>query len=828
MSQNTDPISTLPNPATAPGADEDAGPKNPYDLSLEENRADIGERIDKCLKADSFSRIFFENVWGRNVFFYAGAQWLRRVGQRWERRNLPQWFPRAQTNKFAEKANDLITQLLQGGRVPISYVPASDSQEDMGTADVGERIRDCMYTEACADELQHKIASWMVITGNAFGIVHYDMDPKFGTQASKPVSITGDELNSSASKPSNVGNEMKEADSALDPPSAGDPDTTPGDADDEKSSDIAHDFPIGAIQIETCGPFEIRGDYRIDDVRKWNKFVHQKRYDLAYAKEHWSDFKDKILPDAGTANDTAQFYMDLFANLTPDFAFGAGLASNASTAGKYPKVTAYAIRELPCAKYPEGLYAVRLGMTNDAIVEAGPLPTTYGAGVKKGQKFLPLIHWGCNIVPGRFWRKTPMDDLITLQVFRNMVEANVRLSVQRMGNAMWMLPKGCGVDILTGEPGQIINFNPVSVGGTQYAKPERIPADLSNIGALLEVIKEIDDAMERVSGTFFLQGGNAPPGVTAASALAYLGEKGQQSLSTLRTGWAQGWAEFDKMGLEIARQNWDDKRMRAVAGKNKKWQVEKFSKADIQGAVNMIVDWNALAPKSNATERATIGQLVQLGFVNPQDQEMVVEVLTKFGELSLKGSLDIDIQDAAKEEDRFILEGIQPMVRPFVDNSTVHLRSHIDFAKTDEFREMPQAKQDAFIGHIENTVKDITTRRLMLTQAGLDPDVPALAEVPAAAAETAAQFAMQQQQQQAQAQQAAAQQNGGVPNGAEGPDARLNPDGTAPGAAGAQTPDLAASGVPQPAGPPQQASAPPGGPPNVMPAGSPRRIDIPQ
>ena len=502
------------------------------------------------------------------------------------------------------------------------------------------------------------------------------------------------------------------------------------------------------------------------------------------------------------------------------------LQAIAATSGKYPKVTAYCIRELPSKKYPEGLYAVRLGKTSsEAIVEAGPLPTTYGAGVKKGKHFLPLIHWGANIVPGRLWRKTPMDDLVPIQIFRNMVEANIRLSVQRMGNAVWLLPKGCGVDILTGEPGQQISYNPQSVGGTNFAKPERVPAELNNLGALLALLKEIDDWMERVAGTFFLQGGNAPPGVTAASALAYLGEKGQQSLSTLRSGWAQGWAEFDKMALEICRQNWDDVRIRACVGKNRKWQVEKFTKADLQGACNMIIDWNALAPKSNATERATIGQLVQLGIINPADQEMQITILKKFGELALKGSLDIDIEDAAKEQDRFILKNQMPEVRPFVDNSMVHLREHVDFCKTDEFREMPMEKQQAFLGHVSNTVKDIVTRRLMLTQTGLDPDQPALAEVPSAAAATAAQATLQAQA----AQQAAAAQNGGVPNGAEGPDDRLNPDGTQPAPApdDTQMPDLADCGTPQPAGPPQQAS-PAAMPPSVKPANSPRRIDIPQ
>jgi len=798
-SQNTDPIG---KPSEAPGApDEQETPSDPYNLKDPEVLADINERIDRCLKADSFSRIFFENAWARNVFFYSGAQWLRKVGGKWERRNLPSWFPRSQTNKFAEKANDIITQLLTGGRVPISYSPATDCEADIGVAEVGESIRDVMYTEAECDQQAQKIASWMVITGNCFGIPHYDMSQSYGM-----------------------------ADNPMAKGAAG-PEQEPELDDDGQPKPICEQFPIGALQLEPCGPFEIRGDYRIDDVRKWNQFVHQKRYDLAWAKEHWPDFADKIEPDAGTSNDTAQFFMDLFANLTPDFAFGAGLASNSSTSGKYPKVTAYCIRQLPSKKYPEGLYAIRLGKTSaQTIVEAGPLPTKYGVGVKKGQYFLPLIHWGCNIVPGRLWRKTPMDDLVSMQVFRNMVEANIRLSVQRMGNAVWLLPKGCGVDVLTGEPGQQIPYNPFVVGGTQFAKPERMPAELNNLGALIALLKEIDGWMEQVAGTFFLQGGNAPPGVTAASALAYLGEKGQQSLSTLRSGWALGWAEFDKMGLEICRENWDDTRMRAVAGKNRKWQVEKFTKADLQGSVNIVIDWNALAPKSNATERATIGQLVQLGFVDPHDQEMQITVLKKFGELALKGSLDIDIEDAAKEQDRFLLKKQMPQVRPFVDNSMVHLREHVDFAKTDEFRELPQDMQQAWYGHITNTVLDITTRRQMLTQTGLDPDQPALAEVPSAAAATAAQAALQAQ---AAAQQAAAAQNGGVPNGAEGPDERLNPDGTQPAPApdGSQMPDLADTGAPnapQPAaGAPVQA-APMAQPAGIKPPGSPRTISVPQ
>lgn len=813
MSMHNDPIEDKSLENT--GGDKTPNPEtaNPY-----EDLEAISSRIDKTLSADTFARTLFCSDWFRNLAMIAGSQWLKKSNGRWEKRKLPGWFPKAITNKFAEKFGDLTNQLVQAGRVPIAYVPATDDLKDLGIADVGESIREVMYTEAECDEQMVEIASWLISTGNVFGIPHYDMDASHGTSFIPNQQCLNPDC-AAVSTPNEM--EMDDDEQPQCPECGG---GAFASQQDPEGNVIGDEYPTGAIQLDIASPFELRLDHRALVASKLLKFVRQRRYDVQFAKEKWEKFEDLIEPDGGD-DDVGQYYMDMLANLTSGWSSGGGLASNAGNT-KNPKVTAYELRELPSEEFPKGLYAVRIGKNANAIVEAGPLPTEYGAGVRKGQKFLPLIHWKCQSLPGRFWAKSPLDDLVPLQLYRNVVESNIRLSVQRMGNAMWLLPKGCGVDVLTGEPGQSVQYNPVSVGGTQHAKPERIGADLNNVGALLGVLKTIDDAIERLAGTFFLQGGDAPPGVTAASALAYLGEKGQQSLSMLRGNWAKGWREFDIMGLELARQNWDEPRLRTVAGKNKKWQTQSFMKSDLVGAVNMIIDFNALAPQSNATDRAQIAQLVQLGFVNPQDNETQIEVLKTFGQLKLKGSLDTDLQDAAKEQDAFLESqgATQPVIRPYVDNSTVHFHEHVEFAKTDEFRELPQPAQDAWLQHIEDTAKDIVVRRVELTQMGLDPDVPATAEIPSTEAALSAQQAQQmaqQQAQRAQQEQAAAQQNGGAPNGAQGPDPRLTAQGTQPGQAGpGQTPDIANMGVNQ--------GMPPGNAPgSIKPPGSPREIQIP-
>lgn len=755
--------------------------KDPY-----EDVKAISARIDRALSIDRFQRSLFEREWFRNVLFLAGQQWVIYERGRWRPRSLPAWFPRAQTNKFAEKYNDIVAQLVTGHRIPIVYQPATTDEADQATAEVGERLREVIYTESQIDEKEMDLAGWLVSTGNAFLLPHYDMDDKYGTTfvQFQECQHCGAVLQPEELAGANGGCPECQIN--------GDFHTDMTPAVDQDGNKLGDEYPVGAIQADVCSPFEIRIDHRISDMKNQRRFIRQRRYDLDYAKEKWSEFADVIKPDWG--NDLSQYYLDVLAHVTSSFSASGGFIGGGPQAPKNPKVTAYEFYELPSKKFPQGLRAVRLGANSEAVVEAGPLPSKFGAGTRKGQHFLPLVHFGFDKIPGRFWRKTRLDDLVPLQIFRNTVEANLRLSAQRMGNAIWLKPKGSGVSLITGEPGQEIEYNPISLGGQSFAKPERVAAELNNVQPLIMLIAKIDDAIERVAGTFFLQGGETPPGVTAASALAYLGERAQKSMSPLMSEYAKSWRTFEYMTLEIARENWDDQRIRVIAGKNRKWQVSKFSKADLQGAVNLIIDYNGMFPKSNATERANIAQLVQLGIINPQaDEETRFNILKAFGEMELLGSKNTDVVDASKEQDAFVEDpNYIPQIRPMVDNSKIHLMMHTEFAKTDEFRELPQERQQIWLEHVANTVTDIVARQMALAGMGL-PDSPDDEELASGQAQIGAQAG-------AQAQNAQGDPNL-PPDGSEGPDPRLS----------APTPDIASGATPD----------------QITPEGSPRAINIP-
>ena len=690
MDENTiaglmpEPIAPVSNEMEA----EVALPPDPY-----QDHELIRKHIDRLLNIDKNQRMHFEREWFRNILFYVGQQWIIYEKGQWRAKKMPKWFPRAQTNRFAEKANDITSALLQNP-VPIQAVPATDNADDVATANIGERLIEVMMEEFELENWEEEAAKWLVLTGNVFLIPYYDSDAKYGQKtipnmecmdcgaASPPQEIE----QSGGVCPQCGGSNLQEAVDVL----SGEP--------------VGEKINLGSLCVDVCAPFEIRLDHRIRSLKEQRAFARMRVYDVEFAREHWVDHKEEILPDK--ENLQSQYYLDALAQVTGTYGTTATFSASGSGSKNEGQVTACEFYELPTEEFPEGLRAVRLGAT--LIVEAGPLPYQYKVGAQKGQKFLNIVHIGLDVVPGRFWRKTRMDDLIFPQTWRNIIESNLKLETQRMAGGAWLLPSGCGVETLIGESGLRINYNPQSVGGTSFAKPERLPPELTGVQPLIMLMNQIDEGMERVAGTFFLQGGDVPPGVTAASALAYLGERAQKAMSPLMREWARGFKRLYMMGLEIWRSNISegDERIRVIAGQNSKWKIDKFNEADLKGAVNLKIDYEALQPKSQATQRATVFQLLQGKIINPADPQQTRKVLELFGLSHLQGSIDLDVQEAVREWDMFLNGDIDPQVIPMVQNSPLHRQYHADAAKTEEFRELPIEKQQRWLAHIQLTVQD--------------------------------------------------------------------------------------------------------------------------
>ena len=194
--------------------------------------------------------------------------------------------------------------------------------------------------------------------------------------------------------------------------------------------------------------------------------------------------------------------------------------------------------------------------------------------------------------------------------------------------------------------------------------------------------------------------------------------------------------------------------------------------------------------------------MIQLGIINPQDDETRLEVLKQFGEVKLLGGRSLDMEYAARVQDRFEHDpGYVPQVRPAIDNSFVLMMESISFAKTQEFEALPPDRQQQWIDYCDQLALAVAQRRQALAALGMNPDAPPLAEVPGQEAQAAMAVAPPPQ--------------AGAPGGGSGPQPP-----PAPGNAGfqpQQTPDIADSMQP-PGLQPQNG--------HVTPEGSPRSIPI--
>lgn len=675
----------------------------------------LNKEIDDRLRVGRSVYSAFQSEWFRNILYFVGEHYVKNDKGRWRRKSIPKYWPRVLTNKIAEKVNDFVSVLMRG-RVPITYSPASTDPDDVATADIAERIRDVIYEEAGIEHTEAMQAVWVATTGNAYRTTCYDNSPEHGE--SDPIPQMRCETCQAEVTPEQA--TSGECETCKQNGAPGGPFSP---AVDETGQPIEKKFPIGCLDSDVCSPFEIRADYTIPDDRHHRWYIRLRLYDKSVAKTTWSEFADELEkmddPDPGTDEAQSIYYLAALARLTRAFASSGGSGGND---GKLEgKVLVYELVTLPSEKYPEGMKVMRAG--EKLILEKGPNPYEIGAGQRKGKKFLNLVHFGGEVVPGRNLRKTRINDIIPLQDFRNVIEAVTKLTVHRAGGPSWLNPIGSQVAKFSGEPLQVIDYMPITFGGAALAKPEMVAPQLQSLMVMAQLLAKIDDSIERVSGTFFLQGGDAPPNISAAAALSLLDERAQRAVSPMIREWAKGWKEWEQQAIEIMRTNAVDTRFYASAGRDQKWDVQKFTKADLQGAVNVKVDYEGVMPRSQATNRATIIQLTQMGYLNPLDQEVAKNVLAGFGLSGIRGSVDKDWKEAAKEFRDFMDFNIPPMLLPIVQKSPIHLEQHCDDAKGDEFRDLltsqdptKKMKAQSWLDHIKATAADIQAQAALGSQ----------------------------------------------------------------------------------------------------------------
>lgn len=338
-----------------------------------------------------------------------------------------------------------------------------------------------------------------------------------------------------------------------------------------------------------------------------------------------------------------------------------------------------------------------------------------------------------------FWADTPLVDLIPLQKEYNEVRTDIGVAARRMGNPQLVAAQNSVVPgKMTNEPGSLILYRP--------GLPAPQPLALTQLPAyVLEQQDRIIQDFEDLSGQHDVSKGQAPAGVTAGTALQYLGERDDNYLTPQYQGIEDAVERIAKQVLLLFQQFVDIKRKIKVVGLDGAFDTLLLQGSDIKGGTDIRVEPGTAIGQSQAAKQAQVFDLVSLGIIPPEQALKMLEIGGPQKVLDLLSAAERKAQrenmkmkalaehpeeiqsfneeilskvmpemmaglpvgsgtDSAMAEQQLLGE-IMPMLPPVVsvddfDLHEVHIETHNRFRMSQEYETLPEEVKDQFEKHV--------------------------------------------------------------------------------------------------------------------------------
>lgn len=379
---------------------------------------------------------------------------------------------------------------------------------------------------------------------------------------------------------------------------------------------------------------------------------------------------------------------------------------NALGAGQTQVQKTVLVKEMwvkPCGKFPNGAKLTWCSQTVLDLYDGWPF-------LHKQYPFSKIDH----IPTGRFWGDSVIVDLIPLQREYNRTRSQIIESKNRMAKPQLIAPRGSiQPSRVTSEPGLIIEYTP----GLNPPSP----LQMQNLPTyVIQELDRIQKDMDEISSQYEIAKGRTPPGVTAASAIAYLQEENDSKLATTTTSIEEATEKIGQHILWYVQQYWDEARKIKVLGEDNTWESFEFSQADIAGNTDFRVEAGSSAPRSRAAKQALLTELGKLGWI-PPDKVLRYMGLVETGRMYKEAK--VDERQVMRENNRMMqmtppvdpMTG-QPIINPMAmpgmpspmpqlpvndfDNDAVHIVGHENFMKSQRYEAMDPQVQQVFLQHL--------------------------------------------------------------------------------------------------------------------------------
>lgn len=363
-----------------------------------------------------------------------------------------------------------------------------------------------------------------------------------------------------------------------------------------------------------------------------------------------------------------------------------GTGNTLSTATKRNSVRIFTYYERPGRDYPKGREVVMADFDGGKILYNGCL--TYG--------FIPLVQIKCKSVPGQFFGKSIIEELIPLQRAYNDVKNRIHEHIKRIALGTLMAEEGTlQTDLLERygiRPGSVLEYE------RGANKPSNVPVD--NLpGEVLKEAETLEKDMEYVAGVSQLQMvGAAPSGITSGAAIESLREIDNTRMAMTSEYIREGAINLGIMVLKIYKMFGKLPRVVNHTGLNGIGNALIWTGEDIQSFEVDFETENELV-LSEEMQMQRFNQAVALGYYTDENgvipqrvKNMGLEKL-KLGRYSeLLGMNTLSIQQAQRET-TYMRNGMFCDIN-FYDDDELHAEEHKRFILSTEFEMLKMKKPE--------------------------------------------------------------------------------------------------------------------------------------
>jgi hypothetical protein len=663
-----------------------------FDLTVvgNEDTDRLAQEIEGHYKKDTTAKQQLAYNWERNQLMLDGKQWIVYDGQQatgglWKRLEVSQaneYIPRPVTNYLFDVYQTLKSYVIKNKPRSTVY-PNTSTFQDRSASKIADLCLEANW-ERLREQANYEYAAACLVT--------------YGTVFKKDFWDTTELMSAKVPKMTQM--------PKMDPQTGQVVGMEEVQAKDPQTGEPLFDFmPLGDCNTDVVEPYRIAMDPLANDPHKARWIMEYSIQSLAWIKSVYGKEGDGYTGQAEEVEEETQlsgslrkFYQMKTSSGVKDRVEGA-VAGGSSDESLTNSAVVKEYYERPSKDNPQGRMVV---VANGKTLYAGASPYV---GPELGD-WHPYSECRWEIVPGRFWGKSPLDAACEIQRQVNSIDATIILTRKTMAIPQKLIPTSAGLahGAWTGRPGQMIYYR--DSGG---AKPEIIPPAGVDGTVFQERAQRVED-IKTVSGAIDILKGDRPNGVTAASALELLYEVGTGKLFPILDRWKYFVESSQKKQLKIIAKFYKEPRpefIRLLRSKNKELSeqaISQFIGADLYDNCNVIVEAGSNITKLQAAKKQELREAAQAGVLGLEQPQNRAEYQRQMGIAGFDS--DIGPDEKRAEWENALLDNISNSpdnhpIRLDVDNDDIHMSVMAKRMKEPSWMELDSQAQQAYMQHYQ-------------------------------------------------------------------------------------------------------------------------------